>query len=356
MPGAAHVIRGLEAFESLRVAWTALAQHSGARVFQQHGWLLAWYRHIAPRSEPWILVSGDPPASLLPLALHRRSGLRWLTAAGHGVSDYVGPVGVDKDACAALGKCLAQAASDFDAIDLRGLSLDDERVSSLLEAVGLPGRSRPYEACPLIDTTGSWENYLATRRKKFRANLKRTARQVQAYGSPLVQIEPPSVFLFEELLDVERASWKWHAQSAFLQAPPRRAFLREILLETNLPFEIWTCRLDSDLAAFALILLCGQQRLYYLPSFRSQYPDVGAYLLSEIVRSSFLDSCARFDFLQGDEGYKKPWSTSQVSVHEYVFAGRRPLSRAVLCGFDLRWRLARSDSLRAFRRMITRAA
>ena len=42
-------------------------------------------------------------------------------------------------------------------------------------------------------------------------NVRRTQRRVEEYGEVVVRVEDPSPELFEEMIEVERASWKTEA-------------------------------------------------------------------------------------------------------------------------------------------------
>jgi CelD/BcsL family acetyltransferase involved in cellulose biosynthesis len=335
-------------------AWRTLEAEAGAgglAPFQRLAWARAWLRTVGAGCEPWMLRARDRHATLLPLVLVRRRGIRILRFLGHGVSDYLGPVPLNASAEAlrSFGLALAREARGFDLLDLQSFHAEPERRHALAEALGLAIAERLYERCPVIDTTGDWPAYLASRRKKFRANLKRAERRVGEQGALAIQQEQATAALFEEMVAVERDSWKWTLGSAFLREESHRRFLAAVLLEDRVPSECWTLRLDGALAAFAVVFPGADRRYYYLPSFRERHPDVGTRLLAAIVRDTFDGPWREFDFLRGDEGYKLAWCQSEREVHQLVAAGRTPLGAAALATVRVRWRLARSHRIRALR-------
>jgi CelD/BcsL family acetyltransferase involved in cellulose biosynthesis len=271
---------------------------------------------------------------------------------GHGPSDYLGPVPghLDESDGAALAAAMTAVRSRFDFAQLRGWASDEAPRRRLI--ADLPGRTidRLYEPCPFIQTTGTWDDFLKARTKKFRANLKRTARRTEQSGAYEIQREAVDARLFEEMIAVERESWKWKDGFAFLRDPKLADFLRSVLLESSVDRELWTLRMAGELAAFALVFPSRRVRHYYLPSFRSRFPDVGSQLLRSIVEDCFSADYEEFDFLQGDEVYKKPWATGSHAVYEVVSGGRAVFGSLAVRSLEARWRLGRSDRLRAWRR------
>lgn len=342
--------RGVEAFLRLGPAWCALETGETAP-FQRVAWARAWLASYGEGLEPWILTLGDPVEAIFPLALDARGGLRTLRFLGHGPSDYLGSIPLDasSERWAAFGRALAAESSRFDLLDLESLFAPDEARHAFAVALDRPYAERAYERCPVIDTTGSWEDYLVDRKKKFRANLKRADRRVEEHGKTEVARERVTTTLFDALVDVERESWKWKAGTAMFRDPRARKLLARVLLEDPVPHELWTLRIAGDLAGFAIVFRSDSVRFYYLPSFRERYPDCGTKLLADLTRASFGDEIVELDFLRGDEGYKLAWTHRERTVHQLAVAGRSLRGRVALAALRTRWRLARSERARAIR-------
>ncbi len=341
-----ELISSRDALEDFAPTWRQLHAQTQLSPFHSYEWAAAWLRHLGTRGEPCILTAGSPPTAFLPLFLHKARGLRIATFIGHGKSDYSGAIYTkdERESLSALHERLAQERKRFHAVLLRSLPapwpVPEPRISPALRLV-----SRRYDLCPRIETGGSFDSYLKTRKKKFRANLKRTERQAAQYPNLAVQQEPCNKDLFQELLAVERESWKWQRGLSMLRDPATHAFLYEISTSVDFSTELWTCRSDGLLIAFALVLRDTGTRYYYLPSFRISYPDSGTFLLSQIVRATFEENIHCFDFLQGDESYKLSWATQSKMVYESLLAPRNPLGSSAFCAFRARWWAARSKPL-----------
>lgn len=341
-----RLLIGRHALEEGADLWRSLEASAHVPPFQRLAWARAWLDHLGGAVTPWLVaVEGARPA-LWPLFVHRRGGLRRVGLIGEGVSDYLGPIGDAGASLHAVTDLLLRRAPRFDVLDLRGVALPDEARKTLLEELGPRARERLYERCPVVDTRGSWESYLGTRKKKFRANLKRALRRVSEQGEPAVARERASEPLLGELEAVERESWKWANGTAYFKVGPRRAFLRHVLADPEIASEIWTCRVAGELAAFAVVFPSGQTRLYYLPSFSARFSDAGSYLLGEIIRESCESPFQEVDLLQGDEGYKMAWATSERAVYEVSAPGSSAVAPAAAAALAARWRLARSARAR----------
>jgi CelD/BcsL family acetyltransferase involved in cellulose biosynthesis len=342
---------GAAALERAAPLWRRLEAAEDPPPFQSFGWASAWLAHLGDGAEPWIALAGEPEAGLLALVLRRVSGVRVLSLLGHGTSDYLGPLGCARGPASleAIGRALRREARRFDLVDLLSLHADAAQRAALARGLGRGARERSYERCPLVRIEGGWQDYLKTRSANQRKNAKRLARRVGAHGEVAIELEKASPQLFDQLVEVERASWKWERGMSSLRDPRRRAFLREILLGGGVRHELWTCRVEGALAAFAIVLLGGRTRYYYLASFREDVPRVGSLLLLHLLQQSFEAGLAEFDFLQGDEPYKFEWANAEREAHQLVAAGGGWLAGPALAAVRARWRLARSERLRRLR-------
>ena len=349
---------GADALATTVPLWERLAAAEAPPPFQTWGWARMWLANLGGDGEPWLALVGEPASGLLPLFLRRVHGLRILSLIGHGTSDYLGPLGSARDPAAlfAIGRRLRSVARRFDLVDLLSLQADAAQRAALANGLGGGARDRIYERCPYVRIEGSWQQYLATRSTRQRKHLKQFARRLED-PDLVVASEPATPAVFEELVEVERNSWKWEHGISALRDPRRRAFLRELLTGSSLPHELWTCRETSVLRAFAIILRGARTRYYYLPTHRTDAPGVGNLLLFALLRDSFETGVAEFDFLQGDEAYKSKWANAERMAHQLVAAGGGLLGLPALAAVRGRWWLAGSPRLRRLRsRWLTRLA
>lgn len=349
-----RLVRGRHGFRQAADLWNSIEEAASGTPFQSYAWATAWLRHIAPDVEPWLLMVGDPPHAIAPLALSARRGLRRLVLIGHGVSDYLdlitsSPRRAVYDAVLAR---LERERGNFDLLHLHSLPDHLDQWPTLRSSTTCPVVDRDYDVCPVIDTTGEWETYLARAPRHLRSTLRSNVRRSSRASSSETRIEEFTNRLFDELVEVERASWKWAGGRSYLRSPRRRRFLEAVLQRRSREHEIWVHRRDGALAAFAVVFHRGRNRYYYLPSFRADLSGSGSLLLAAIVEASFRDHVGQLDLLQGDEPYKSSWATGRRVVRE-VAVGTGSLRGSVATAtLRLRWLLARSSRLRAVRQRL----
>lgn len=346
---ARRIVVGTGAIDECGPLWAALVERLDAPVFQSPEWARTWMRHCGGDAEPWIVVGEGTEPYVWPFVLTRRGPYRVLRSLGEGVSDYLGPICADPAfAVRDAAPLLLRGAGWLGHLDLKSLAIGDDALA-LLEAA-LPGATRRvYERCPFIRTEESFARYLEDQKKKFRANWKRTLRRTEAHGKVDFGLSAFSEEIFAEIQMVERESWKWENGTAYLSDPRRVAFLRAVLAQPAMGSEIWTCRIDGALAAFAVSFATRTKRHYYLPSFRSRYSDVGTYLLGRILETTCASELVELDLLQGDEAYKMAWATGERPVFEVAAPGVGPLGWPAVRALEARWRLAESNTARALR-------
>ena len=350
--GGVTLLTGASALRSVEDSWKALEVANDLPVFQRFAWAETWLEHWGHSGEPWLLVAGTQPRAILPLFHTRRAGLRILTLIGHGISDYLGPICDSVDSAAELGAALGQLTRRVDLTVLRGVNPDVDVSVRFLAAIDTPLSSRLYERCPAISTQDGWQHFWQGRKSKFRANFKHMQRRVERLGKAVIRTETASPQLFDAMIDVERASWKWKEGLSFLRNPTFRAFLQDIVLQKRVPLEIWTCRIGGKLVGFAIVFRLEQAWHYYLPSYREDSWGSGLYLMAEIIKRCCELGLSEFDFLGGDEDYKKRWMTHAHRTDEVVIPGRLPFGPILAGASRARWLLARSQRLREVRRCL----
>jgi CelD/BcsL family acetyltransferase involved in cellulose biosynthesis len=347
---------GADALAASVPLWERLAASEDATPFQTWGWARSWLAHLGDGGEPWLALVGEPAEGLLALVVRRVRGLRILSLIGHGTSDYLGPLGAARAPAAlrAIGATLRAHARGFDLVDLLSLYADDAQRAALAEGIGR-SHERLYERCPFVRLEGSWDQYLASRSTRQRKHIKQFAKRLES-PELAVACEPATAAVFDELVEVERGSWKWEQGLSALRQPARQAFLRALLTQNAVRHELWTLRERGRIAAFAIVLRGERTRYYYLPTHRGDAPGAGNLLLLALLRDSFATGVAEFDFLQGDETYKGKWANAERCAHQLVAAGGGLLGGPALAAVRGRWWLARSPRLRRWRtRWLTRS-
>ena len=171
---------------------------------------------------------GAELAGLLPLC--RRDGR--LEAMANEESCVVRPLARDAEALRLLAE--AAARERYDLLEIRRLPEGDEAIEALAAAARAAGRLsivEPDITSPIVDTTGTLDEYRQATRGKWHKNLRRLYRKlVRDHDAELRLIEAPADLDSEltEGFEVESSGWKRAAGSAILSRPENEAYYRSL--------------------------------------------------------------------------------------------------------------------------------
>lgn len=300
---------------------------------------LAWHRAWADSASPAELqasccvvlrdASGST-AALLPVAVgtvtFRRRSVAGLTWA---VGDVGCPDHLDllADPSAELDEAVPALLSlPWDVAILSNLAPGAPNVVRLAGALTRAGCAVRWNAayrCPYLDLPGTWDAYLSSLSANRRQVLRRRERNLERdHVVALTDYGP------ENLADgwrhlVELHERRWAAGGGGTFSDPRverlhRAFAEQLARRGQL----WLTTLDLDgVPAAAWYGFADRDTVYFYQSGRDPRWDdksVGVALMVKMIRRAIEGGYRRFDFLRGDEGYKREWTATEAVTQELV--------------------------------------
>ncbi|HEU0023648.1 MAG TPA: GNAT family N-acetyltransferase, partial [Thermoleophilaceae bacterium] len=343
---------GFEVLDGLDDAagdWDRLAEAAG-NVFSTREWASMWWRHFGAGRDLRLIACRDSDGSavaLLPLYLNRTRPLRVLRFVGHGPADQLGPV------CAPADRERVAGA-------LRGVLADRRWRADLLVGDRLGGAEGwaamtgatvlLAEPSPTLAIDGrSWDDFLASRSKNFRDQVRRRERKL-AKSHELAFRLSEAERLDEDMTTLLRLhSARWEDASAAFE-PHLESFHRQfaaVALERGW-LRLWLAEVDGKpVAAWYGLRYAGCESFYQSgrdPSWDSH--SVGFVLLAHSIRSAFEDGLSEYRFLRGGDAYKGRFSDGDAGV-ETVLLGRGSLGRPAAAAAGALGRLPRGDRLLA---------
>ena len=259
-----------------------------ASVFAGRGFLEAWWGHFGA-GELHLVEDEDAL-----LALQTLDGLVRFVG-DEDLTDYHVPRGAQ--AGRVLGAFLATRPPPT---PFRFDSMPGEVAEELRKHLPESTVCRRHEAAHRLALPASFDEWLATRRKKERQELRRKHRRfVEGLGPPNLARPPDPVRTFAELH--RRASG---AKGRFMTRE-REAFFRDLASLPETRVDILTGAAGTPVAAAFGFQGDGVYALYN-SAYDPEYSDLspGMVLLWELVHSVIDTGIAIFDFLKGDEEYK----------------------------------------------------
>jgi len=315
----------LPTFQASRAEWTRLVQAMVMpSIFCTWEWVAAWLEHYGRAYTPRILFvhRDEELIAILPLALDAN---RRLTYAGSVdlAPDYLDLIGPPDDAAGcldAIARFLADHADEWDTLTIGLLTRESRLAAVWTGAEGSSAQLRERSVSPFIAFGSTFEEFTQTLSSNARYNIKRRERQLLEqqgvrYGEPSNRLEGMrALFALHE----RRAKMKELSSS----------FTGEALFRFHADFAerigehgwLWLRTLTHQgepIAAFYGFSIGGRLFYYQMgfePSWERHSP--GLVLLSQVMKEAFAAGHREFDFLRGDEGYKRQWT----SRHRTLFS------------------------------------
>jgi CelD/BcsL family acetyltransferase involved in cellulose biosynthesis len=306
-------------------AWDRLAAQS-QNIFLTLDFAEAWWAAFRPRGRPMVLVDDvERPRCIVPL--YSSGGpVPLVRQIGHGPADALGPICAPEDQALAAELIQEQLCRELrrGALVLHDTPADDDWAGRL---GGTVVRTTPGPVVRL--QTDSWPDYLASRSKNFREQVRR--KRARLDRSFEVRLRVSDEQTLEEdvstLLHLHRLRWGQDAPFASgKQAEVARRFARACLAAGRLRLSV--LELDGRPAAAQIGLRFAAVHSFWQsgrdPEFESH--SIGAVLLMDALRAAVEDGASEFRLLRGDEAYKQRLAdagrdTSTVAVAGGVVGG-----------------------------------
>ena len=303
-------------FAELAAPWDELA--GDALPYLRHRWFESWWRAFG-KDRPLrtcVLWDGDRMTACLP-AFQGRGALHAMA------NDHTPLFEPPAAGPGELGELVKGVLGEHPVLALVGVPAGGTALNAL-EAGSARVVSGSWQVSPIVDTTGTFEDYRRNTRPKWLKRLARYRRQMERnHGLELVVAEAPSELepLLTESFAVEASGWKGKEGTAIASAPETEAFYRDVCdwLWRSGELRLSQLRLDGRLAAVDLAFDHGD-RLY---SLKTGYDETRRNLVPGLVlRLSLIEYCFErglraHELLGADMPWKRNFSTSERE-HLYV--------------------------------------
>ena len=317
-------------------AWDALSAHTNSpSPFMSWAWHRAW-ADSAPRSEldaSEVLVLRGADGSvraLLPMRLHRiRFHRVWVRALTWAVGDIGCPDELDVPALPDADWAAVAAAVDslpWQVLILSNLAEEATNAAQLCAALvgrGRAARRRPLWSCPQLELPPSWDAYLATLSRNRRQILRRKERSLRRdHAATLTDYAEDRLDEgWGHLMTLHERRWKDAGGGAFRHPRSERLqlhFAREMAKRKR----VWLTTLDVDgQPAAAWYGFTSGDTVYFYQGGRDprwERESVGHVLMGMMIRRAIQRGYRAFNFLRGDDRYKRHWTSARQMASEAV--------------------------------------
>jgi len=187
-------ITSLDELQSHRESWNDLARRTPmAQFFQSYDWFVTYWKHFGQdqRMEVLLVTENSQLVGIVPLVIRserRRIGkVRILTFPLDDWGSFFGPVTTKPSiTISAVIDYIANQRKSWDVLSWRWLAASHSAWEAITEEMSAAGlrvfRSIRSTTC-LIELPATWDDYLASRTRKFRNNLRRWQRRINEIGT-----------------------------------------------------------------------------------------------------------------------------------------------------------------------------
>lgn len=323
------MLEGPDCIGSLRAEWQELAKHSPtATPFQTWEWQSAWLRSYRRAKRPLLVTirEGDDLVGLMPLT---RSGGAWRTIRSLGserASDYLHPL-----ALAGRETSIAEAVADYlrDSAEADLIDLHQIRETNPL-ADKAPATTKIEQAtCLLLDLPPTYEEYLATLGKSLRYDVRRLEKTLFKEDRATVeQVTEDQIGMgLDILFDQHKKRWRKRGlPGAFIGRS--QSFHHDWSSQAIKQGWLWLSILKLDGAPIGAIyaMRLGSTCYYYQAGFDPAQSSIspGTLLVAATIRRAIEEGVQHFDFLRGDEPYKRRWKPQHELKNYRILYSKTP--------------------------------
>jgi len=338
--------------DEIGAAWTALWRRGDGLVFQSHDWVSAWWKTVPGRERRQLRIGliwrGAELMAILPLAIQRRKGLRFLEWAANDCTDYA-DILIDP-ACppASLHRLWKQAvaAGGFDVYFLNRLR-PDAKFRALIDApagLKLPANRRTEVSSQVAGDWTAGAQWFDGQSKKARQNYRRARKALEETGSVrfrLLPLDEPVAPVLARLADLKR---KWLIDNGrvtplFDEGAPALPALVDVLQKAGV-LRIFVLECNDTVIAISLNFVQHGTLMAFITSYDPEFErgSPGMVLLMDYVQWSIDQGLKEVDFLCGSESFKAKYATRQLTLTS-VMAPRSLKGRLAMLADDVRRRV-----------------
>lgn len=310
-------------------AWNALWRQGGdGLVFQSHDWVSAWWQTVPARESRQLRIGlvwrGTALIAILPLAVQRRMGLRFLEWAANDCTDYA-DILLDP-ACppASIDRLWRQVvtAGGFDLYYLNRLR-PDAKFRAVLDSPDGPRLRESHRTEICSQVSGDWtagSQWFDSHTKKSRQNYRRGRKALEEAGPVTFRFLAPDEPVAPVLARLAELKRKWLVRNGrvaplFDEGAPALPALVDVLARAGV-LRLFVLECGGTVVAISVNFIQHGTLMAFLTTYDPEFErgSPGMVLLMDYVQWSIDQGLREVDFLCGSEAFKRKFATTQLTL------------------------------------------
>lgn len=299
-----------------------LASDPHATPFQSPDWHRIWWRHYGGDRRPLTLAAheGNDLVGLYPL-MRSRGAWRVIRPSGIGPADYLQPL-IRPGYESAL-ELFAESIAAMDDVDL----VDLQQAREDKPSVTISGEVIDQARCLVLQLPPTYDEFLGSLGKSLRFDCKRLGKPPFSTGAAeleTVGADDVSAGL-EILFEQHRLRWRKRGLPGVFIGRSRKFHLEWAATAASRGWlRLQVLRSEGKPIGALYGMAMGGTTYFYQCGFDPDYKALspGTLLVAHTIRQAIEEGRLVFDFMRGDEPYKRRWKPQQE------FGNRRTLASA----------------------------
>lgn len=310
------IITSSEEFMECDVFWATLGSY--CNIFTLKQWLLTWWKCYGENRNLKLYVLLDEnnnAVAILPLMSRNEDGKIILSQLCDSCSDYYKVI-CDSSIFYEIKKILEYIIQNetFDKFEINNLRIDDKNTRLLIRAALLVNKKivvTIQERNYFIKTVGKYEDYFVRQSKNFRHKINQTRKNEQQFKFDIITDYNKKII--DIITKIHCQKWNNDMQVSVFFDQRRMDFLESICKEYSKSgmLRIFVLKDNDRIVAYRLGFIHNNIYYDWNTSYDIAYKNmsVGILLCDCVVRYCFAENIEEFDFLRGEEDYKKKFAT-----------------------------------------------
>lgn len=329
-----EIIRSADRLAAVEAEWMHLWQRTDGLIFQSHAWVSAWWSTVADRDQRALRIglvwNGDRLVAVVPLAIGKRKGLRFLEWAASSYTDYGDILVAPECSLSALQDLWAQLC-DAGGFDLAFLNrLLPEAAARKLFAPGASSgiRLRPNHREEVsYRVAGAWKSgvaWLEDQSKKTRQNYRRGIKALEEAGDVKFRLLAPDEPLQPVLDRLSALKRRWLTERSresqlFEEGTPVLTALVDVLARAGV-LRIFVLECNGAMIAVSINFVQRQVMMAFVTTYDPDFSRAspGIILIMDYIQWSIDHGLGMVDFLCGGESFKNKFATQAVTLQSVL--------------------------------------
>jgi CelD/BcsL family acetyltransferase involved in cellulose biosynthesis len=321
-------------------------------------WARIWWKHFQKKSSRLFIVTAEENGRIVgigPFVIEKNILLRQLRFIGSGLTDYqaiLAAPGAEEEITSSILD-YALRGKEYGVINLEQIPGDSPLFAVCDRNPFL--RKREMIRCPrIIFDSLTWDQYFSGLSRNLRRDWTKKYNRLKREGKlEFRRLNSPDEKgrFMREIFELHIKRWEGQRRQSKLRRPSIRGFISEAALtipECLIYVLLYNGKIVSYRLGFAQSGVFYDWNTSYDPEYHSR--SVGIILLGLAIRDTVDHHYQEFNFMRGDEDYKRKWMTTGRTVTNYQFLAGAPTLSGYLTGkYYLEWKWSAKQ---VFRRVL----